>query len=75
MCARVAKTGRRAGLKILWRVTFRVGSTPTPGTLESWFPSLTGALWVPRVRNALWQVGPNFFPRGGFEQPPRSYYV
>ena len=26
------ETGRCAGLKILWRFTFRVGSTPTPGT-------------------------------------------
>ncbi len=33
----MAKTGRRAGLKILWRVTFRVGSSPTPGILQSVF--------------------------------------
>ena len=33
------ETGRRAGLKILWRFTFRVGSTPTPGTLESRSPT------------------------------------
>ena len=39
MCARVAKAGRCAGLKILWKVTFHVGSTPAPGTLETRSPT------------------------------------